>query len=125
MLLKEWHEFTKQNARATLYARRVQNHLIFIHGRREYDACDTFGLPYTSSGSYAAIWNTNTDARTKNGLRFEGVAINENGAPVGIFTEYDENENEKNTLFLTIEEFIKTEARTIKEFIKEARTNEI
>ena len=60
---------------------------------------------------YAAIWNTNVDARTVNGLRFEGVAINAAGDPVGIFTEYDENENEKNTVFLTIQEFYKMEAR--------------
>ena len=109
MLLKEWNNYTEQNACAERYAQKIQDHLIFINGRRERRAGDSFGLPYTSSSAYAAIWNTNAEARTKNGLRFEGVAINENGAPVGIFTEYDENGNEKNTVFLTIQEFYKTE----------------
>lgn len=111
MLKKEWNNFEEQNARAERYAQKIQNHLIFINGRRERRAGDSFGLPYTSSSAYAAIWNTNADARTVNGLRFEGVAINENGAAVGIFTEYDENENEKSTVFLTIEEFYKMEDR--------------
>lgn len=110
MLLKEWNNYTAQNARAERYAQKIQDHLIFVNGRRERRAGDTFGLPYTSSGAYAAIWNTNTEARTKSGLRFEGVAINAAGDPVGIFTEYDENGDEKNTVFLTIQEFYKMES---------------
>ena len=110
MLLKEWNNFTVLYARAERYAQKIQDHLIFVNGRRERRAGDTFGLPYTSTSAYAAVWNTNTDARTKNNLRFEGVAINAAGDPVGIFTEYDENGDEKNTVFLTIQEFYKMEA---------------
>ena len=109
MLLKEWNNYTEQTRRAERYAQKIQNYLIFKHGRRERSAGDSFGLPYTSTGAYAAIWNTNADAITKNGRRFEGVAINAAGDPVGIFTEYDENGDEKNTVFLTIQDFIKTE----------------
>ena len=63
--------------------------LEFIRGRRETTAEYTFGLPYTSTGSFAAVWNTNAEARLRGtSLYFEGVAIDAaDGRPVGIFTE--------------------------------------
>ena len=52
-----------------------------------------FGLPYTSSGAYAAIWNTNTQARAKWGkpLYFRGAAINANNEITLIFNDGKEN----------------------------------
>lgn len=43
----------------------------------EKDYIEAFGLPYTSSSDFAAIWNTNSQARAKYGeaLYFRGVAI--------------------------------------------------
>lgn len=54
-----------------------------------------FGLPYTSSGDFAAIWNTNTQAETKWGerLNFRGATYTEEGEGVLIF------ENDKNEYF--------------------------
>lgn len=45
---------------------------------RAYEVGDLFGLPYTSSGKYAAIWNANTEARARSPLFplfFKGIAI--------------------------------------------------
>ena len=56
-----------------------------------------FGLPYTSSGDYAGIWNTNTQARTKHGelLNFRGVALDEDFDTVLIFDRPQKNAVEK------------------------------
>ena len=64
---------------------------------------DLFGLPYTSSGDFAGIWNTNTQAVTKYGERlyFRGAAYTEHGEGVLIF------EDMKNaTYYFTELEFI-------------------
>ena len=91
-LLTEWHdgdEFVLYSSRTERAARRLMPELEFIHGRREATAEYTFGLPYTSTGSFAAVWNTNAEARLRGtSLYFEGVAIDAaDGRPVGIFTE--------------------------------------
>ena len=63
-------------------AESVRGLVKFVHGENVEGVSDVFGLPYTSSGDFAAIWNTNAEARLKrtgksasDGLFFRGVAI--------------------------------------------------
>ena len=92
-LLKEWGfgaEFEKRERIAERAAAALMGKLKFIHGRRESSAEKTFGLPYTSSGDFAAVWNCNAEAmKTQDGARlyFEGVAIDEAENAVIIWTE--------------------------------------
>jgi hypothetical protein len=53
---------------------------------------DFFGLPYTSSSSYAAIWNTNTECYidTDNQYNIEGFAITTDNKPV-LIADKDED----------------------------------
>lgn len=67
---------------ATKAAQAVRGLVEFVHGENVGSVSDVFGLPYTSSGDFAAIWNTNAAARLKrtgksagDGLFFRGVAI--------------------------------------------------
>lgn len=67
---------------ATKAAQAVRGLVEFVHGDNVGSVSDVFGLPYTSSGDFAAIWNTNAAARLKrtgksagDGLFFRGVAI--------------------------------------------------
>lgn len=103
-LLKDWNDYEKHTQTATKAAQLLQPLLYFEAGRRESFAGDSFGLPYTSSGAFAAVWNCNASARliAFPALYFEGVAIRKDGEPVGIFTERDENENEKSTIYLLL-----------------------
>ena len=57
---------------------------------------DIFGLPYTSSSSFAAIWNTNVEAHyvMNPALKFEGVAISEKGDIIAYFLVIDRDGNE-------------------------------
>lgn len=58
------------------------------------DIENLFGLPYTSSSGFGAIWNTNTEARTKYGraLWFRGVALDQEGEAVLMFEDKNERE---------------------------------
>lgn len=67
---------------ATKAAQAVRGLVEFVHGENVGSVSDVFGLAYTSSGEFAAIWNTNAAARLKrtgksagDGLFFRGVAI--------------------------------------------------
>lgn len=103
-LLREWNEYEKHTKTATKAAQLLQPYLYFEGGRREAFAGDSFGLPYTSSGNFAAVWNVNASARLIlfPRLYFDGVAIDADGEPVGIFTERDSHGNEKQTLFIIL-----------------------
>lgn len=105
-LLKDWNDYETHTRTATKAAQMLQSYLYFEGGRREAFAGDSFGLPYTSSSSFAAVWNVNASARLIifPALYFDGVAIDTNGAPVGIFTERDNDGNEKNTVFLKLKD---------------------
>lgn len=67
---------------ATRAAESVRGLVEFVHGENVGGVSDVFGFPYTSSGDFASIWNTNAAARLKrtsksarDGLFFRGVAI--------------------------------------------------
>ena len=78
------------------------DNLIILQGKRESNVADTFGLPYTSSGAYAGLWNTNTESRytADNTLNFEGIGYNDDGLPVAIFTRLDDMGNEIEDVFI-------------------------
>ena len=107
-LLKSWGygvEFEKREKIAERAAAAVMHKLQFIHGRRESSAEKTFGLPYTSSGDFAAVWNCNAEAmKTQDGARlfFEGVAIDEAENAVLIWTERNADGDEIGTRYETI-----------------------
>lgn len=107
-LLKEWGfgaEFEKRERIAERAAAAQIGKLKFIHGRRERNAEQTFGLPYTSSGAFAAVWNCNAEAmKTRDGARlyFEGVAIDEAENAVLIWTERNADGDEIGLRYETI-----------------------
>lgn len=107
-LLKSWGygaEFEKREKIATKASAGLIYKLQFIHGRRESSAEKTFGLPYTSSGDFAAVWNCNAEAmKTQDGARlfFEGVAIDEAENAVLIWTECNADGDEIGTRYQTI-----------------------
>ena len=87
---------------------------------------DLFGLPYTDTSDFAAVWNTNTQAETKylsTKLYFRAAAINEDIKAVLIFE--DENENyyyfeDYDFLYFTQEQEKNKRAEQIAEFTKDA-----
>ena len=60
---------------------------------REWEVDELFGLPYTSSSDFAALWNTNTQARirAKNTPRlyFKGVAAAAKESAMRMFKKFD------------------------------------
>lgn len=94
-LLKEWppHLWQSYERAAVKAAARVRNICEFLHGCKGRNACEAFGLPYTSSSAFAAIWNTNSEAHDPRGRFFRGVAIDPAGVPVLMWEKYD-NGNE-------------------------------
>lgn len=117
-LLKEWKFASEKEhdikLRAIYYNLKlnINNNLSYEGGESlpqyqdEYSLNKTqleklFGLPYTSSGDYAGIWNTNTQARTKYGelLNFRGVALDEDFDTVLIFDRPQKNAIEKTYYF--------------------------
>jgi len=60
------------------------------HGKTEHDRLDTFGCPYTSSGEFAGLWNTNTETLNHNGDRLDGFVMDEHGSMYALYTVYDE-----------------------------------
>lgn len=135
-LLKEWDEqsFERIQKHIKSMLKTNFNHRIIIeHGFEEKTIDyinenyleDVFGLPYTSSGDFAAIWNTNTQTVTKFGERllFRGVAISESHQVVILF----ENKKEEFFYFYDYEfwqyqedERIKTKAKEWGDFVKNA-----
>lgn len=101
-LLQDWdanNKYIENERKAKAAARRLLSSLEIVKG---FDLLG--GLVYTSSSSFAAIWNCNTEARKRGtNLYFQGVAIAECGAPVAFYQEYDENGNECGDVFEVIE----------------------
>ena len=89
--IKEWTDYESQYKIAVAAVKWLDKHLKIIHGKRERNVELTYGLPYTSSGEYAAIWNTNVDARSLSDLdlQFKGVALDKNNNPVIIWIMTD------------------------------------
>lgn len=54
------------------------------------------GLAYTSSGSFAGLWECNTDSKYKwdSHFGFRGFVISEDGFIIAHFCQYDDDKNE-------------------------------
>lgn len=65
-----------------------------VYGAKGRTIEDTYGLPYTSSSSYAMVSNTNVQAQMYGvpGWNFEHLALTENGDVVAAFWDKEENE---------------------------------
>ena len=85
--IKEWTDYENQYKIAVAAVKWLDKRLRIVHGKRERNVELTYGLPYTSSGEYAAIWNTNVDARSNDDLdlQFKGVALDKDNNPVIIW----------------------------------------
>ena len=92
---KEWTE-VEHKAVIKAFSRWESAHLIIAYGRRERTAEDTYGLPYTSSSSFAMISNTNVRAELKEdrSFCFEWLGLTENNEVVAGFSNYDEEEKQ-------------------------------
>lgn len=90
---KEWEENEVKNVINTFSKWERQN-LIITHGKREKDVEYTYGLPYTSSSSYAMLWNTNVEAEYKGdkNFKFDHLALTENNKVVVVLSDSEEKE---------------------------------
>ncbi len=100
-LLKDFDD-TFVNRLIRKFSHWESDNLIIVHGKRESNVEDTFGLAYTSSSAYAGLWNTNVKAVSvnDNNLVFDGIGYNNNLESVAFFTRYDESGNEIENVFI-------------------------
>ena len=92
---KEWTD-TEYNAVVKCFSRWEKKNLIITYGRRERTTEDTYGLPYTSSSSFAMLSNTNVRAelRTDQRFNFEWLGLTTENRLVAGFSDYFENEKQ-------------------------------
>lgn len=92
---KEWTD-TEYNAVVKCFSRWEKSHLLITYGRRERTTEDTYGLPYTSSSSFAMLSNTNVQAelRADQRFNFEWLGLTTENKLVAGFSDYFENEKQ-------------------------------
>ena len=81
-LLTEWADFENLQRKAINALRDwYRVNLQWVAGSHHGDVEEVFGLPYTSSGSFAGLWQTNSEwhYRFIPKYRFSGVAIGDDG----------------------------------------------
>ena len=86
-LLKEWNDYENYTRKCKEFLRDwYKFNLTFRAGTEKGNVSDVFGLAYTSTGDYAALWNTNSEWEYKSipGYFFRGVAISEFGFAVAV-----------------------------------------
>lgn len=99
-LLKDWYKETnngyetERDAIGTLNGWYKKN-LVITHGSGN-TVEEIFGLPYTSTSDFAAVWNCQAASHYKGNpqMAFEGVALSETKQFVAVFTVYDIEGNE-------------------------------
>ena len=92
---KEWTE-AEYKAVIRTFSRWEKSHLIITYGDRERTTEYTYGLPYTSSSSFAMLSNTNVRAELKEDrlFNFEWLGLTTENEVVAGFSDYFENEKE-------------------------------
>ena len=95
---KEWTEKELEDV-IRAFKMWEKNNLVITYGRRKKTVEDTYGLPYTSSSSFAMLSNTNVIAELINPLsgkkwNFDWLALTEDNEVVAGFTDADENEKQ-------------------------------
>jgi len=95
---QEWNWLETEGVMSYLQTKFKENYNI-------RDIEDKFGLPYTSTGIYAEISNTNCEFEIEPGIQLRYFAIHDNGNrpeyPLPIAVGWDDDENE---YFYMIEE---------------------
>ena len=91
---KEFNDTTATKMINT-FSRWEKKNLTITHGQRERTTSYTYGLPYTSSGEFAGLWNTNVKAvlKTDSQWKFKGLALSEDMDVIVIFTNNKESEH--------------------------------
>ena len=95
---KEWTE-AERKAVIKVFSKWEPSHLVITYGYRERTTEDTYGLPYTSSSSFAMLSNTNVCAELISPIlnekwNFDWLALTENNEVIAGFTDADENEKQ-------------------------------
>lgn len=88
-LLKEWENFEHLQKKVITDFCRWEDNLSIIKGKHESSVELTYGLPYTSSGDFAAIWNTNCLAvwNKSTDYSLDGLAVDEYGNTVAVLSD--------------------------------------
>lgn len=98
-------EFSNEDARNLIKAFSKWEHNLTIPPEyREKTIELTYGLPYTSSSSYAGLWCTNAPATYKDDeqLIFDGITWSEDNKPIALFTRLDDKGNEVEDVFMVM-----------------------
>lgn len=92
---KEW-TYEEHKAVIECFSKWEKSHLIITYGDRERTTEDTYGLPYTSSSSFAMLSNTNVRAelRADQRFNFEWLGLTTENKLVAGFSDYFENEKQ-------------------------------
>lgn len=92
---KEW-TYEEQKAVIRTFSIWEKSHLLITYGDKEHTTEDTYGLPYTSSSSFAMLSNTNVQAVLKRDrdFYFDWLGLTTENEVVAGFTDADENEKE-------------------------------
>ena len=106
-LLKDWYGETtsgyetERDAIGTLKAWVDKGNLRVDHGNGN-TVEEIYGLPYTSTSDFAAIWNVQAEAHYRNNpqMKFDGVALREDRVFIAVFTVYDLEGNEVGTAYV-------------------------
>lgn len=100
-LLKDWQSgagYEANTAKARRAARVLfrSDSLVYIHGEKPRTASEFFGgMPYTSTSDFAAIWagcNWEIFKREDAALNLDGIAIDDRGRAVAVWTRYANGE---------------------------------
>ena len=92
---KEW-TYEEHKAVIECFSKWEKSHLIITYGDRKRTTEDTYGLPYTSSSSFAMLSNTNVRAelRADQRFNFEWLGLTTENRLVAGFTDCFENEKQ-------------------------------
>lgn len=92
---KEW-TYEEHKAVIECFSKWKKSHLIITYGDRKRTTEDTYGLPYTSSSSFAMLSNTNVRAelRADQRFNFEWLGLTTENRLVAGFSDYFENEKQ-------------------------------
>lgn len=93
--LKEWDNVEDTTKKIMeVFSPWEKRNLAIVYGKREQTTEDTYGLPYTSSSSFAMLGNTNVDAVLKDNTawHFDWLALTDEGIVVAGFENHDNEE---------------------------------
>ena len=93
--LKEWDNVEEVIRKViSVFSLWEKRNLSIVYGKRKQTTEDTYGLPYTSSSSFAMLGNTNVDAVLKNNTawHFDWLALTDEGIVVAGFENHDNEE---------------------------------